>query len=603
MKTLATIFQPFLDDPTLTARDSGARVVDTTERELTLETRYEVRNILGRGGMGEVRLCRDARIGRDVAIKVALAGAEHERFLREARVQAQLDHPSIVPVYEIEILDDGTAYFAMKRVRGKTLAALLHEDALPLRKLLSAFTSVCLAVDFAHNKGVVHRDIKPGNVMLGDFGEVYLLDWGLARVGRGASDDDPLGDGDARAATAEREPVAAGATPATVAGSLLGTPGYMAPEQIDPSVGPIGPATDVYALGALLFEIAAREPYIRAADALEATLLTLRGVEPRPALRAPGRAVPAAIDAICARALAIEPAHRYQSARELHDAVDAVIAGEAQASQRREMARMHLASAERALVAPDDDRSRAEALKELGSAVAVDPDNEEARASLLRLLTSPPAHRPPEVTRRIDEDRNEQMRLLARYSVGSALPFFALVPVAAWVGVRDWLLLAYTLIALGVAIVLNVLVARSKQPSMALQTAAVVADLAGLLPLTRLTGPVGFLSVLIVATATARQVHPDLWHRRVSTALGCVTVAAALAWEAVSPQYMFVSGGVMVKEMLLTLDERSLVFLILCIAAAIITPSVLLARTRATLARAEESLHVQRWQLEQLVKS
>jgi serine/threonine-protein kinase len=158
--------------------------------------RYELRDRLGEGGMGTVDLCRDRVIGRDVALKRlhvqgsgAAPSAATARFLREARVQGQLEHPAIVPVHDLGVTPDGRPYFTMKRVRGDTLDELLARLAagdpdtarrFGQRRLLAAFSTVCLAVDFAHSRGVLHRDLKPANVMLGEFGEVNVLDWGLA---------------------------------------------------------------------------------------------------------------------------------------------------------------------------------------------------------------------------------------------------------------------------------------------------------------------------------------------------------------------------------------------------------------------------------------
>ncbi|HEX7837328.1 MAG TPA: serine/threonine-protein kinase, partial [Kofleriaceae bacterium] len=207
---------------------------------------YEIGEMLGRGGMGEVLLGHDGTIGRDIAIKRMRqpdASFEAEtRFLREAKIQARLQHPAIVPVHELGRDADGRPYFTMKRLAGRTLYQLLGE-APP--RLLRAFVDVCLAIEFAHSCGVIHRDIKPTNIMLGDFGEVYVLDWGVARV---------LGEGDEHPSV--RDIVTAPGE--TQTGAAMGTPGYMAPEQ---ALGyGITPAVDVYALGCVLFEILTGEP-------------------------------------------------------------------------------------------------------------------------------------------------------------------------------------------------------------------------------------------------------------------------------------------------------------------------------------------------------
>lgn len=189
--------------------------------------------------MGKVLLAHDARIGRDVAVKVLhpdreLAPEERERFLREAQVQGQLEHPSIVPVYDIDRRADGTTFFTMRRVVGRTLGAILDDlrtgtSKYTQRELLQAFVTICLTIDYAHTRGVVHRDLKPANLMLGDFGEVYVLDWGLARILDGSET--------AGVASASR---------LSMPGSMMGTPLYMAPEQMaDPDVGP---GADIFSL-------------------------------------------------------------------------------------------------------------------------------------------------------------------------------------------------------------------------------------------------------------------------------------------------------------------------------------------------------------------
>jgi serine/threonine-protein kinase len=216
-------------------------------------------------------------------------------------VQGQLEHPSIVPVYDLGVDETGNDYFTMRRIAGRTLSKVLaglarRDDemvvAFPRNTLLSVFRQICLAAAYAHSKGVIHRDLKPANVMIGDFGEVYILDWGLARIlGEPADDDED---------------------------QILGTPGYMAPVQID-NAASVDARADVYSLGTMLFELLSLEPlHPRAMEAAIASTTT----EPsgRPAQRAPSRDIPPELDDLCAQATAGDPAKRVPSARALADA-------------------------------------------------------------------------------------------------------------------------------------------------------------------------------------------------------------------------------------------------------------------------------------------
>ncbi|MBI3844808.1 MAG: serine/threonine protein kinase [Planctomycetes bacterium] len=206
-------------------------------------TRYEIVEPLGRGGMGAVYVAQDRELDRKVALKVLVAahsGADAAlRMRREAHVIAQLEHPGIVPVHDVGTLVDGRIYYAMKLVRGSRLDEHIATPR-PLAERLRIFERVCEAVAFAHAHGVIHRDLKPQNVMVGAFGEVLVMDWGLAKV-RG--DDSP--------ALASME---GGATVpgATEHGTVLGTPGFMAPEQARGDVAHMDERTDVFALGATL---------------------------------------------------------------------------------------------------------------------------------------------------------------------------------------------------------------------------------------------------------------------------------------------------------------------------------------------------------------
>src|SRR5581483_11045647 len=235
------------------------------------KSRYSTLSGLGEGGMGEVWLLRDAVIGRDVAmksIKSELRGDDlaRARFLREARVQGQLEHPSIVPVYDLGIGPNGQPYFTMRRVRGRTLDELVRERRLLLHTALTVMSRVCLAIEFAHAHGVFHRDIKPSNLMVGDWGEVYVLDWGVAKL---SSKDDPE--------LESKVSLVADAIDATTAGALVGTPGYMPPEQADGK--PVDARSDVYALGATLFELLTGQPLHTGTSVAAVIRSTLAGAD------------------------------------------------------------------------------------------------------------------------------------------------------------------------------------------------------------------------------------------------------------------------------------------------------------------------------------
>src|SRR5438067_11216377 len=223
------------------AIDDGDPTYRNTQGTAQIETKkwsppagYEVSEVLGRGGMGEVVLAYDTEIGRGVAIKHMLDASSEvarERFLREAKIQARLDHPAIVPVYEV-----GRDSFTMKRLAGTTLLDVIVKGSATRQRMLRAFVDVCLAVELAHSRGVVHRDLKPANIMLGDFGEVYVLDWGIARI---------AGEEASRASFSDIDTIEGGAT---MVGAVLGTPGYMSPEQVRGDADLDGRG-DVYSLG------------------------------------------------------------------------------------------------------------------------------------------------------------------------------------------------------------------------------------------------------------------------------------------------------------------------------------------------------------------
>ncbi|MEZ4322932.1 MAG: serine/threonine-protein kinase [Myxococcota bacterium] len=287
-----------LGDDAVTSEASG-RYVDLEE--------------LGRGGMGRVVRTEDAHLHRQVAKKELLVNhpAIELRFLREGRITAQLEHPGIVPVYELGRRADGTLYYTMKEVRGKTLRDAL--DAAPtLRQrlaLLGVFVDLCQAVGYAHSKGVVHRDLKPENVMIGAFGETTVLDWGLAKVA-----------GEPDAALPEGLAVGSGAgSDLTRAGTVMGTPRYMSPEQAA-GRSDLDARSDVWSIGIMLYELLTGEvPFDGPTDSV---LRLVKDGLFAPVQEIEGK-VPPALAAICTKALGHSPAERYDTAAEVAEELEA----------------------------------------------------------------------------------------------------------------------------------------------------------------------------------------------------------------------------------------------------------------------------------------
>ncbi len=230
---------------------------------------YQLLGEIARGGMGVILKGHDTDLGRDVAVKVlakelALNPAVVQRFIEEAQIGGQLQHPGIVPVYELGLMADDCPYFTMKLVKGRTLAALLQQRKTPADnrgRLLAIFESVCQTMAYAHSKGVLHRDLKPSNIMVGAFGEVQVVDWGLAKVlHRGGVADEKRAQVSIHTVieTVRSGPGSSGSD--SLAGSVMGTPAYMAPEQAQGEVEKLDERADVFSLGAILCELLTGTP-------------------------------------------------------------------------------------------------------------------------------------------------------------------------------------------------------------------------------------------------------------------------------------------------------------------------------------------------------
>ncbi len=307
------------------------------------ELRFQIIKRLARGGLGEVYLANDPSIGRYVAVKQIRSEMRDiqdvvARFEEEAQITGQLEHPNVVPIYEIGTMTDGSPFYVMRLLGKRTLReAIKAYHQVPIKdpnygvlrnELLRAFQSICLAVGYAHNKTVLHRDLKPANVMLGDFGEVFVLDWGLAKV-MDSDGDSQLRKDDSKVPFSPAKKIHLSGRSGehhSSAGSVLGTPAYMPPEQARGELETLNTPADIFSLGAILYEIlVGKAPYT--GDSVKDILQKAREAKyPRP--RTQLREIPRALEAVCLKAMATTPEGRYPSATELAEEISRWQAGE-----------------------------------------------------------------------------------------------------------------------------------------------------------------------------------------------------------------------------------------------------------------------------------
>jgi serine/threonine protein kinase len=305
--------------------------------------RFRILRPHAKGGLGQVYVAEDQELHREVALKEiqdkhAGDSDSRTRFLIEAEITGALEHPGIVPVYGLGQYADGRPFYAMRLIRGDSLkeaierfhqAEGLDRDpgarSLELRKLLGRFIDVCEAIQYAHDRGILHRDLKPGNIMLGKYGETLVVDWGLAK---------PLERPDSPSAEPLLKPPSASGTAETVAGSAVGTPQYMSPEQAEGRLDLLGPASDVYSLGATLYCLLTGRSAVEDSKADRPAQRDLgkllgkvaRGQFPRP--RALSPRIDRPLEAICLKAMALHPGDRYRAPRELANDLEHWLAGE-----------------------------------------------------------------------------------------------------------------------------------------------------------------------------------------------------------------------------------------------------------------------------------
>jgi len=605
--TAPMVGAPPRPEPTL--RD-GPKALRRTEPALPVAdpARYRFGEVLGEGGMGEVVLAHDLQIGRDVAVKrIRTADPEAEeiaRFLREARVQGRLEHPAIAPVHDLAVDAEGRPFFVMKRLTGTTMFELLDavrstseaERAAVRRRMLHAFVDVCLAVEFAHSRGIIHRDLKPANIMLGDFGEVHVLDWGLARAvseaeGTGQrSGARPVFGADLRLETGD-----------TLVGTVMGTPGYMAPEQL--AGGRTGPAADIYALGCILFEVTAGLPlHVRGRPASEPVTRRI----PRPSVYRP-EASPE-LDAICERATDRDPTLRFASARLLGDAVQAFLDGDRDLAARAALAQAHLAEARAALSTGDDEHHRRAAMQAAGRALALDPTAVGAVDLVTHLMLEPPREIPAEVERHLAVIDTESARHQGRVAAYAMLAYLCFVPVTLWTGVREPLfIVVYAVLA---AVCFLHVLWLSRRPYIARGAIYLNACINALLiaVVTRMVGPFIITPALAIITLMGYAAHPRFG--RISVMAIILGAAVAVPWALevlglVSSTYRFTADGELVlgSSILRFTAVPAQVALVLLLGVLLLLVALLSRGLAKRQRQTTRELELRAWHLRQVVPS
>jgi serine/threonine protein kinase/formylglycine-generating enzyme required for sulfatase activity len=321
--------------PSSSAAPQPGRASETGDSdEINAGERYVVEKEIARGGMGCILLAYDRDLRRRIALKVVRATdldhSEAQRFVEEAQATAQLEHPNIGPVYDLGQDANGFHFFTMKWIRGRDLGAVLasEDEEYTLTRLIQMLQQAAMGVHFANNRGVIHRDLKPQNIMIGDYGEVLVVDWGLAKILRAHDAPDEM-DAELDVSTERTEEGFL-----TIDGAVQGSLPYMAPEQAHGRISQIDARTDVFGLGAILYEILTGCPPYLGSSIQELLRMAREADVIPPGVRSPDRGVPQTLEEICLRALARRPEDRYADGRSVYDALQTYIEGLHDAERR-----------------------------------------------------------------------------------------------------------------------------------------------------------------------------------------------------------------------------------------------------------------------------
>jgi serine/threonine-protein kinase len=604
------------EQPTIKVVDTGDELPGPDRPEPSslalIANRYRVQRRIGKGGMGEVMLARDEMLGRDVAIKRMRAANPSERaiqrFLREATVQGRLEHPSIVPVHEIGRDSDGLPFFVMKKLTGESLAELVGEGAkLPVQRVLRAFVEVCHAVELAHQRGVVHRDLKPDNIMIGDLGEVYVVDWGVSKiVGEEDGDFADIGSGSGEHATGT--------------GVAIGTPGYMAPEQVRGASDLDGRA-DVYTLGCLLFEILASEPlHPRGHEGLQSALA---GPDARPSLRAPDRSIAPELDALCVHATHLSREDRVQTARELGERVQRYLDGDRDLALRRQLARAHFDKAREAFESRErrsvrdllamrnegettiDEQSRRVAMREAAAALALDPKLAGAAELVGRLMLEPPRETPREVQQEIAAEDVRSARAIARAGIWAVAGGLAMCPLMWWIAPSgtSWVPVLAVLLAIDLLVAMHAMKSPMPRPGL-----VAIANTIIVISVARMYSPLLIAPGIAASLAMAMVLTPRFSWLGSAWAIAVLMIGAILGplaleqFDVLSETMRITSEGAVFHGPAIGSHAASTMGVYAFYSGALIAGACIAAAAmRDRQRRAHYRLVVQAWQLRQLV--